>query len=491
MVKAEFDSFFESRTVTVSERNAIECSLNLSEENAEKVLGVTGKVFQSTADVEDGFLVYGGLAAFNVVFLAEEITRVEAGTKFSFKTPMPEGECVFKGVEYSLYGLKVRNDGGMLYATAELVAEVTFIVTTERKFLVGADALVKRATMTQYAEKPFSSYFDAEENFRLKKIKRVIFSDANAYIKGARAGADVITVEGEVFFSVLALPFSENGDIIKEVRKIPFSYEVECLGADENCKVSACVKIEKILARVALDEQNNDCLLTAKINLGVYGSAFMATTTEYVDDCYSTKEELLLTRANTKVRTFSCHVSTTERLSERLNCTVPEYSRLIKVFGETVELSDFAADGGELKVDGVISGKALFDGNENETLSRPFDLPFSLKIPIDEKRVENVRVVADELVCKLRSGRLEAETTLYITFDEYRDEEVCVIRDVVSGEEKKPITSAVSVYIGCAGDDEWIVTKRLGVPVETIVSLNPDLTFPLKGGERLIVFRKL
>ena len=52
-------------------------------------------------------------------------------------------------------------------------------------------------------------------------------------------------------------------------------------------------------------------------------------------------------------------------------------------------------------------------------------------------------------------------------------------------------TSALSIYAPSAGDGLWEVAKKLRCKLEDVAKSNPELTFPIKGGERLFIYRKL
>ena len=56
--------------------------------------------------------------------------------------------------------------------------------------------------------------------------------------------------------------------------------------------------------------------------------------------------------------------------------------------------------------------------------------------------------------------------------------------------ERNRLGSAISVFVATRGDDLWDVAKRLGSDEEEILKYNSDLTFPLDGDERVILYRQ-
>jgi hypothetical protein len=51
--------------------------------------------------------------------------------------------------------------------------------------------------------------------------------------------------------------------------------------------------------------------------------------------------------------------------------------------------------------------------------------------------------------------------------------------------------NAFSVYIPKAGEELWSLAKRLRRSPESIQESNPNLQFPLKGNERIFVYRQI
>ena len=491
MIKADFGDFLGKKTVRITEKNNVECSLNLSEENAGKILSLTGRVFQPTCEKEDGAIIYGGLAAFNAVFGGDEPMRIEAGAKFSFKAQLPDENAVVKKTEYRLYGIRIKSEGGMLYALASLQTDIYYTVVSPVRFLSDTDTLNKKGELPVYTDIDFSSAFDLEDEFEEKKIKRVIYSSADVAVKDVSTGINSATVEGEAIISVFMLPFNENGDILKEVRVVPFRFECDADGADEGLAVTADGFVDKLSIKVYVDEEKNSSTVSVNLSLSISGTAVRCDRTEYVEDCYSPVKELTLSRTHLSGEYVMGHHCRVERVSGKLNCAVPEYSRFIRLIGETLETANAFVAEGFLTVDGVITGNALFFDGDNELVSNAFSFPFSASVPTEATTVANVKVVNEEVFAKLRGGRLEAETNLVITYAQTGEYSVEAVTALIEGGEKRACDHAISVYVGVAGDTEWDVTKRLGVSQEEIAALNPDVSFPLSGNEKIIVFRKI
>ena len=89
-----------------------------------------------------------------------------------------------------------------------------------------------------------------------------------------------------------------------------------------------------------------------------------------------------------------------------------------------------------------------------------------------------------------QEGEIEAEATLKITAKERRKVSARLVSGCEEGDPLPVSDSAVSVYIPRAGDGLWELAKSLKKSPEEVSANNPDIEFPIKEGQRVIVYRK-
>ena len=99
------------------------------------------------------------------------------------------------------------------------------------------------------------------------------------------------------------------------------------------------------------------------------------------------------------------------------------------------------------------------------------------------------------LVCGMsarqrQEGEIDAEATLKITVQEKRTVTARLVSSAEEGEALQQSDSAVSVYIPRAGDGLWELAKSLKKSPEEVSASNPDIEFPVREGQRVIVYRK-
>ena len=99
-------------------------------------------------------------------------------------------------------------------------------------------------------------------------------------------------------------------------------------------------------------------------------------------------------------------------------------------------------------------------------------------------------VVCGLSVRQKKAGEAEADATLKVTVKYYQKAEGKYLSEVKVLGEREQNDCAISIYLPTAGDDLWTTAKRLGREPEKLQKSNPELKFPLKGDERIFVYRQ-
>ncbi len=487
MFQAEYDNFTLCAKKCVQKKNELECSLNLSLDYFDKILSISAKIVETTASIDAGLLIYGGTVVFNAIFQNEELERNEVGAKFSFSMPI-EKPSANESVKYQIDNVKIKKEGGMLFAVLEITATICYEEREDKKYLTSSNCLCNKAKNTSLCDIEFSNVFDIEDEFDAKRIKKVLWQDARASITMAEVKENCVICDGEVTLCVCLLPFLENSDILKEERIIPFRFEVDVQGAESFMQARASASVEKLQLKVIVDEENNKSTINTEIAVKIFGFVQGEVEEDFIIDVFSPTVELKPSFVERSIDKLVSQNSFIHKISGKAICDVPEYSRFIKLICESIEYTS-SKEKDEILLVGVLNADALFSSGENELICKKASLPFSLSLKTDGEDLE-LEAVLQSVSAKLRSGAIEVDLTLRVCEVKTKKLVYKLVNDVIEGELTPENDSAISVYIAQKGDDEWTVMKRLQVGLEEIYKFNKDLEFPLKGDERIIVFRQ-
>lgn len=488
MLNTEKSSLSYLKSSTIVERSSVEAGLNLSSEQKDKVVSFSGYVCHNEISVENGYVKYSGKVIFNVIFSEEEPERIETGVKFEFKKAVDdsvEKACV----EYSLSDFEIKSDGGMLVATCALERTLTLYTRVNTEIVTEVDCLSKKEEVFYPKIIITTKDMELEDKLQTQKIKKVLFSSADSCVNTVKTGNNTVTVEGFSVLTLVSLPFSENSDIIKDTRVIPYKFEFDATDVSEDYISRAMVNNKDLSVKVYTDEEENKSTIETLITLEFTITSYGTEKTFCVSDAVSDSFDVSLKKSCYEYEVLTCERSVTERVLEKADVNVPEYSRFIKAVGERTILRDVSFVEGELTVNGVIESDCLFSGDNGMVFSKA-KLPFTVVCDYHGDKVENVSVCLEGLQGRLRSGKLEQEATLNLTFFEYSVVKSVVLCDALEGVKTEEEVFPISVYFGKAGETEWDVVKALKVDADEIYKFNPELSFPLCGTERIIVIKR-
>ena len=139
-------------------------------------------------------------------------------------------------------------------------------------------------------------------------------------------------------------------------------------------------------------------------------------------------------------------------------------------------------------IEGSVCATLLYEQN-GELKTTEVNLPFSVRLAGLGAGAEISVAVCGVNLRQRAEGECEAEAVLKISAADCEDSIVRYVTQMEEGEPVQANPSALSVYIPSAGDDLWTTAKKLCQSPEEISATNPELSFPLSGKERILVYR--
>ena len=144
-----------------------------------------------------------------------------------------------------------------------------------------------------------------------------------------------------------------------------------------------------------------------------------------------------------------------------------------------------------MEAEGAVLAEVLLCNADGTHRSATLSLPFIFPIEAEGDFVEVDCAVCGLNVRRKKNGETEAEATLRLSVRCYEERAWGYVNEVTEGEAFGEADSAFSVFMTSAGEDLWQVSKRLSCAPEDLQKSNPELTFPLKDGERIYVYRQV
>lgn len=486
MLKAEYQTIKCERAASAEVRTSAEAALRTPEE-VKKPISVSAAAFVTATEDRGETTHVKAQVAFRLVYLAEDgYKKCETQADIQAEIPLGNAAVIVKTEDARV---TLSGDGYVARCSVTFVGEGT--KTEEVKTVIGGDGLIVKETVISVDEsvgRNFDEFTVSDEFETGYSISEVLAHGQSVRIKNVESGVSRVVVSGEVDVEVKALT-AVGDDLVKERRNIPFRCEVACPGALPDMKARGGAEVRRAAYKVYADEAKNRSSIAVEIVLFTYGEAIGCKDVSVVTDAYSLTDEVKLTETAVRTERFTGEKYKEERIISSASGDAPEGGRLVGAFGETIGIISVDRNGGVTTVNGVVKADVAFRNADNGTSCVVAESPFSIEInDCDETRIK--RVTLCDLAARVRNGGIEFEYVIGVRYGCYAAEETLCVTDAESAGERKKKTCAISVYIPKADDDLWDISKRLGLKEDDITALNPDLDFPLRGDERIVIYRQ-
>lgn len=480
--------------------NKIECNTGIPVEEAAKILAISSHVTLTGEEVADAQFSCGGRVIFCMAYEDAEgnLKKAERGAEFSTRIAV-EGVTPSCTPHTTLKVQKATADksGANVIINAVVSSETKFTSSETAKALSGGDGLIlRRCDKKIIKETPVKkAVYPVEDEFELGYgVGEVLLHTATATVTAAQCGVGTLILDGDIILSLCLLQKIENSDILKETRKISFRLETEAEDAMPACPATAEVSVKAVKLNVLVDEATGKSTVTANISVEVGGAYYEESERSLVTDAYSQACEIKADKNEycfsvpVAEKTSDIRVQTRGVFADRLEAG----ARLMCCALENVTLTNVRAETGLIAVEGVIEAVAMLKDVEGKIFTAQLEAPFNTNIDFEVGDAEYSLTAAltdfSARIVSLEAFEIDAVITFRVKTS--ANEKLTVLTSVETGEEKKPNTSAISVYIPIEGEDLWEVAKRLNTCPETITALNGDLAYPLTGEERIVIYRQ-
>ena len=312
----------------------------------------------------------------------------------------------------------------------------------------------------------------------------VQYLNARCVVKDVIASDGYFTVSGEVLCDVML-----GGDrpIFKTV-KTPFSEECVCECKSEDV-VDVYCKIRKVETERMGNTEGEKLVISFDIDFEYVVQRLCEFN--YVADAFCVNSTLLPSICSSELCVDKKRAFINDRIDFTVEISTPEI--VDEIWGAcdfVVELAQSKIEHGKLYVEGVVFGRVLC-ANENGVFSIDVASPFAsaVKTCLDCDCVD-VNAQVCEVSTRLKRGNeltVACELTYCVKCE--NNESVAIINEFNLGDEIENRDGVLSIVIGREGEGLFDVARCACCDPALITTSNPDIKFPLVGGERIIVFK--
>lgn len=460
--------------------------IKFSGQDIGEVVAVYPQISLSSLDISSGRANYGGRVICTVVYTDGEgkLCRIQKGVEFSHHTdderlaPAQRGECALKCERNQL-----KREGSSYVVAVVVGARISVYDNTARSFVTSIDgANCKIESGKLYSLVNFSGESEVEDDFECA-ASDVLVPAANVCVTDCNVKTGLVEVCGEIYLSLLAV--RDSSPVCLD-RTIPFKCELSCDEALFSRRAYCRAEITNINVNCKINENSGKCSVNFDTTLSFNGHFYEEEEISFVEDAFSEECDLRLSFA--EERAFLG--GDIKNYSERVQGPCAAKAKLDYTCAFLVAtLPSVEFERTRSGIEGSITATLLYE-QSGEVHATEVNMPFSVNLAGLSENCKDISVCVVGVSLRQRAeGECEGEASLKITAADGEYNTVKYMTEAVEGEKRTPSDSAISVYVTQAGDGLWETAKRLCVSPQSIQVSNPELTFPLSGKERIIIYR--
>ena len=323
------------------------------------------------------------------------------------------------------------------------------------------------------------------ESDEIFKAETLLSASGRVTVSAAEAALDSVMVSGEVIID--ACGASGDGMASGEIM-IPFVEEIPASGAraGDIAAARACV------CKVGSVETDGGFSFAVTVQLD--GEVYCRSSVDVVADAFSTSHALSREEETVSLSDVKASAFVSERADGSVTLAEGDSAdSVIALAGFEFLSENVYISFGKVVVEGALSGTiAYFDAEAAARKTVNALIPVKVSTSVDAEEGDEAQAAGSvgKISVKLRrSGEIDikADVLLNVVVSQSITEKI--ISGISAGDMLEAAGGAISVYIASESESLWDCAKALRVKPETLTVQNPALNFPLRRGEKVIIFR--
>lgn len=318
---------------------------------------------------------------------------------------------------------------------------------------------------------------------------KVLQAESCAYLERIESG-ESIRLEGRVQLTIVYL----NSENLPATLLVPVNFEQETDAGNVAPEDKICGYVKCVGTKVHLDMDESEALnLTADINLKAILNIFRETEKNVIEDAYSVTHDIE-TKTGEISSTFFRGMQTVKVGFKGEAACTNSVSRTLGIAGAKCVIVGSKGGEGNVRADVAVKGRILYLNGDDMLDSAPFEIPVSAlcALPFAGKDGEmDCSACVTDIAVRRSGGSADITGSIAVSICMTERETVKFLSEIIQGEAKGISECAIEAVLAEPGDTLWNIGKTLGMTVEELLALNPELSEPITKPERIVIYRQL
>lgn len=481
-----------------------------------RVLLLDGDVFVTGCDTGTDRVVTSGSVVCKILYIADDEARSLKGIThnipFSYTIDIPNvrsgmkcrAKAVLEHMDYNLLNGRKINVKGILALECKALDEVDREYSCGLAGLEDIQVLKDEIVLNTFIGSNKINYVikeDIELPEEKPTIAELLRSDCKIGGKDFKIAEGKVIVKGDINISSLYIADDESRSLQFVENDIAFTQFVDLDDVNDETMVNVDYDMVDCKIDAAEDSDGELRNIKAEININIYVNGICKKTAQLLSDAYCPKSKIVLERNQLELDELFADnksnivVKDTIDLSE---CS-PEVSEIFNVLSK-YNISDKRVEGDKVIIEGSVQSSILYlsSSDEQPIFCYKKDSPFRFEVEIKGIRGDMRTDVFFELESSnysiLSSNQVEIRVVISANTKVEAKVRIPVINKAIENlldEKKLNSMPSVIIYITQPGDSLWIIAKKYGTTVDTLMKINnltdKDILMP---GQQILILKR-
>lgn len=311
--------------------------------------------------------------------------------------------------------------------------------------------------------------------------ERILRMDTALRDKSCKPVSDKLIVKGTLGITTVYL-CDMDGNVHLAEHEVPFTEVLEMPGITEDMTPTCRICVDKTYCKPEQDEDGDNRYIDMECMMTVCAKVCSGYSMDIVEDAYSTKHPVHITRESVKVSRLTA--DTRNQLSVKdivtLPADMPEITQVYNVIAKPY-IGTTNIENGRIVIDGVIEADILYLSSDSKSPLNTYRHRQQFSHSID------MQGLSDDMMCDLTvdmehvsynisMGReMELRFVLGLDVKVLADDEITYMTALEPDEtaEDAPAKSyCIKIYFARKGDDLWDIAKRYRITREALMEMN-------------------
>ena len=326
-------------------------------------------------------------------------------------------------------------------------------------------------------------------------ISKILNSNSRFSLVNTTAQDGYAIVEGKLFTCVIYETEENEETKIKQLCDVfNIKTDIELSELKQDSILNLSFTLDNSSESITTELEDGNSIITINHQVKVKGLELKEISVDCVEDLYSTKNELEISKSS---REFICETNS-NCFSESiigelsLNKDEPIIEEIIANLNPNAEITNTYVKNNTIHFEGLVNSTVIYIDESKELKSKVVEIPFVINTKIESEILPTNRINITLNTSKIKARRgtiIEVEYDMDVCLGLFKTSHKDLIDNVTVGKLLDFSQYDYQIYIARPNESVWELCKRVKCHPDDLSKCNKEIPATYTGGEKVIIKR--